>query len=117
MTAPTNLKQTVKKIEVCVPVEFLEPLRTELVAGGIVSSAVMVWCGWLKAGELGPASGRKGHKVPKASHCKVELVVSDRLAARAVQLITDLLLARKGDASASHLVVLEVAGSYHFEPV
>jgi hypothetical protein len=44
----------VKKLEVCAPVEWVEPLRTKLAAAGLVSSAVMVWCGWLKAGELGP---------------------------------------------------------------
>ena len=43
------------------------------------------------------------------------MVVSDRLAPRAVQIISDLLLARKVDASASQLLVLDVAGNYHFE--
>jgi nitrogen regulatory protein PII len=105
----------VKKLEVCAPVELLEPLRTELTAGGIVTPALTVSCGWLDAGELGPGV-RKAPKTRKASHCKVELVVSDRLAPRAVQIITDLLLTRKGDASAGHLVVLDVAGNYHFAP-
>ena len=104
-----------KKLEVCVPVDLLEPLRTELAAGGIVTSAVTVSCGWLDPGNLGPA-GPKAPKAGKATHCKVELVVSDRLVPRAVQIISDLLLARKVDASAGRLVVLDVAGNYHFEP-
>ena len=105
-----------KKIEVCVPVELLEPLRAELAAGGIVAPALTVSGGWLGAGDPWPA-GQKAQKARAANHCKVELLVSDRLAPRAVQLVTDLLLARKRDASAGHLVVLEVADNYHFEPV
>jgi hypothetical protein len=104
----------VKKIEVCVPLESLEPLRTELAAAGIVNPALMISCGWLSPGDPG-FPGRKPQKAGTANHCKVELVVSDRLAPRAVQVISDLLLARKVDASASHLLVLDVAGNYHFE--
>ena len=101
-----------KKIEVCVPVESL---RTELVACGIVNPALMISCGWLNPGDPG-LLGQKSQKTGKANHCKVEMVVSDRVAPRAVQLISDLLLARKADASASHLLVLDVADNYHFEP-
>jgi hypothetical protein len=71
----------VKKIEVCAPVELLEPLRTELARGGIVTSALIVSCGWPNAGELRPP-GRKAQKGGKATRCKVELVVSDRFAPR-----------------------------------
>ena len=67
MTTCINRERTVKKLEVCVSAELLEPLRTELAAGGIVTSAVMVWCGWLGAGERGPG-GRKAQKAPKANH-------------------------------------------------
>ena len=105
-----------KKIELCAPVGLLEALRTELAACGIVTSALIISCGWLDAGDLGPP-GRKVQKGGKATHCKVELVVSDRLAPRAVQTLSDLLLARKVDASAGHLVVLDVADNYHFEPI
>lgn len=105
-----------KKIEVCAPVELLEPLRAELAAGGIVTPALTVSCGWLNASDPWPA-GQKAQKARAANHCKVELLVSDRLAPRAVQILSDLLLARKGDASAGRLVVLEVADNYHFEPV
>jgi hypothetical protein len=45
------------------------------------------------------------------------MVISDRLAPRAVQIISDLLSACRVDASARHLLVLDVAHNYHFEPV
>ena len=104
-----------KKIEVCIPVASLESLRTELAACGIVNPALMILCGWLNPGDPG-LLGRKSQKTGKANHCKVEMVVSDRVAPRAVQIISDLLLARKVDAPASHLLVLDVGDNYHFEP-
>lgn len=104
-----------KKIEVCVPVESLESLHTELTACGIVNPALMISCGWLNPGDIGLLN-QKPQKTGRANYCKVEMVVSDRLAPRAVQIIGDLLLARKVDASTSHLLILDVEGNYHFEP-
>lgn len=103
-----------KKLELCAPVELVEPVRTELAAGGIVTSAVTVSCALLNVGNI-TAPGRKSPKARKTSYCKVELVVSDRLASRAVEIISNLLLTSKLDVPAGRLVVLGVDDNYDFE--
>jgi hypothetical protein len=105
-----------KKIEVCVPLECVEPLRAELAGAGILTpTGVTLSCGLLRVGEVRPLD-LKARKSRKQTHCKVELVVSDRLAPQAVRFIGGLLHARKGDAPLSHLTLLEVESSYLFEP-
>jgi hypothetical protein len=102
-----------KKIEVCAPIALVEPLRIELGAAGIqVQAGLTSACDLFRTDS---PLGLKQNKASRATHRKVELIVSDRLAPRAITIITTLLHAHQGEAYLTHCVVLDVEGSYQFE--
>jgi hypothetical protein len=102
-----------KKIEVCAPIAFVEPLRIELGAAGIqIQAGLTSACGLFRTDS---PLGSKRNKTSRPTHCKVELIVSDWLAPRAITIITTLLHTHHCDAYLTHFVLLDVEGSYQFE--
>ena len=100
-----------KKIEVCVPIEFREPLQVELAAAGIFTGVFL------------PCDSFQTHWLPdfkearrsKMVRCKIELIVSDRLVSRATEIVFALLEARKLISSVNVVIVTDVEASYQFD--
>jgi hypothetical protein len=111
-TAEKN-NHNVKKIEVCAPFDCLELLQVELAAAGIsVEGGLAVPC---RSFRTDTPIVEKPQKWLATTQCKIELIVSDRLADRTIEIVTDLLCARNWKASLSQFDVLDAKSDFRFD--
>jgi hypothetical protein len=102
-----------RKIEVCLPTEFLESLQSELTAAGIlVQNGLRLPCGSFRT-DL--PLNEKEYKGVRTTRSKLELIISNRLAPRATEIITDFLRSRNWNSSFNFFIISEVEACYQFE--